>query len=79
MAETMILGMMWLKKWNPAIDWKDNNWCWGSRAGRLQCVGATCKGSKTPLVGWGKIELVNALAETAIPKEFQDPFEAFSK
>lgn len=26
MAETVILGLLWLKKWNLSIDWGSNKW-----------------------------------------------------
>uniref|UniRef100_A0A2D4GPA5 Uncharacterized protein n=1 Tax=Micrurus corallinus TaxID=54390 RepID=A0A2D4GPA5_MICCO len=54
-----MLGLAWLKKWNPAVDWKDSNWRWRSRAGGPQRIRMKCRGSKTPPVGRGKIEPIS--------------------
>lgn len=54
MAETMILRLAWLKKWNPVVNRKSNKWYLRSKAGELQRVGTMHKVDKISLVGKGK-------------------------
>lgn len=77
----MILGLAWLKKWNPLVDW-DNKSCMKRRPVKQQELGKVLVTSHKPQLRKVKVEPANTLTEDITAnysKGMHDLTEVFSE
>lgn len=80
MAETMIVGLSWLKKWNSSVDWGRNKWCLRSKAEKVGCVEKPLKVKWIMSAEKVRIEPISAKqTKSHIPEEYRDLVEIASR